>query len=540
MTMWLRQSTARTIVFGPFLDSTNGVDAETGLTISQADIRLSKNGGAFAQTNNAAGATHMENGYYAIPLNTTDTGTLGILRVAVHEAGALPVWQDFMVVPANVWDSMFGADLLDVSMVQVAGSAVDAAAAQLGVNVVNWKGSAAAAMTGDAYARLGAPAGASVSADVAAVKVDTAAVKAKTDNLPASPAAVGSAMQLAAGAVNAAAIATDAIDGDAIAASAVTEIQSGLATAAALSTVAGYIDTEVASILAAVDTEVGAIKGVTDKLDTAVELDGATYRFTTNALEQAPAGGGGATAADIADAVWDELVADHAGVGSTGAALAAAGGSGDPWATALPGAYGAGTAGKLIGDNVNAPIGTVDTVVDAIKAKTDNLPSDPADQSAVEAAITAAHSTTNGKIDAVDDFVDTEVAAILTAVDTEVAAIKAKTDNLPASPAAVGSAMTLANGAITAAVVATDAIDADALAADAATEIADALLKRDMSAVSGEAARSPLNALRALRNKVAISGSTMTVNKEDDSTSAWTAAVTTSASAEPITAVDPA
>ena len=44
-------------------------------------------------------------------------------------------------------------------------------------------------LTGDAFARLGAPAGASVSADIAAVK-------AKTDNLPASPAAVGSAMTL--------------------------------------------------------------------------------------------------------------------------------------------------------------------------------------------------------------------------------------------------------------------------------------------------------------------------------------------------------
>lgn len=42
--------------------------------------------------------------------------------------------------------------------------------------------------SGDAYARLGAPAGASVSADVAAVKAVDDAVKAKTDNLPASPA----------------------------------------------------------------------------------------------------------------------------------------------------------------------------------------------------------------------------------------------------------------------------------------------------------------------------------------------------------------
>lgn len=52
---------------------------------------------------------------------------------------------------------------------------------QVDVNVVDWKGAAAPAMTGDAFARLGAPAGASVSADIAAVKVDTAAIKVTTD-----------------------------------------------------------------------------------------------------------------------------------------------------------------------------------------------------------------------------------------------------------------------------------------------------------------------------------------------------------------------
>lgn len=69
---------------------------------------------------------------------------------------------------------------------------------------------------------------------------------------------------------------------------------------------------------------------------------------------------------------------------------------------------------------------------------------------------------------------------------------------------------------------------------------ADDLLKRDMSAISGESARSPLNALRLLRNKVSISAGTMTVTKEDDSTSAWTAAITATPGADPITAVDPA
>lgn len=94
-------------------------------------------------------------------------------------------------------------------------------------------------------------------------------------------------------------------------------------------------------------------------------------------------------------------------------------------------------------------------------------------------------------------------------------------------------------GAITAAAIATGAIDADAIAADAGTEIADAILKRDLSAVTGEAARSLLNAIRFLRNKWSISGSTLTVTKEDDTTAAWTAAVTTDAAANPVTASDP-
>lgn len=35
------------------------------------------------------------------------------------------------------------------------------------------------------------------------------------------------------------------------------------------------------------------VDAIVDKVDTAMELDGAVYRFTTNALEQAPSGGGG-------------------------------------------------------------------------------------------------------------------------------------------------------------------------------------------------------------------------------------------------------
>jgi len=104
----LKQSTAVTVKMGPFLDDTDGKTEETGLSIGQSDIKLSKNGGSFAQSNNSAGASHDTNGYYGVPLDTTDTNTLGTLRVFIHKSGALPVWQDFMVIPANVYDSLVG------------------------------------------------------------------------------------------------------------------------------------------------------------------------------------------------------------------------------------------------------------------------------------------------------------------------------------------------------------------------------------------------------------------------------------------------
>ena len=110
---------------------------------------------------------------------------------------------------------------------------------------------------------------------------EIAAIKAKTDNLPSDPA--------------------DASD-----------IASSFST----------VNTKLDAIDDYVDSEVAAVKAVTDKLDTAMELDGAVYRFTTNALEQAPSGGGGGpTVAQIADAVWDERIDDHLNDRSFGAKI---------------------------------------------------------------------------------------------------------------------------------------------------------------------------------------------------------------------------
>lgn len=196
----------------------------------------------------------------------------------------------------------------------------------------------------------------------------------------------------AAGAINNAAIATDAIGSDELAASAITEIQSGLATSAALATVAGYIDTEVA----------------------------------------------------------------------------------------------------------------------AIKTNTDLLPTN-------FSAVTSA-------IGALNDFNPaTDTVAHVTLVDTTTTNTDMRgTDN----------AFLATDGA---------ALQADVDAISTAEENAEALLKYDMSTITGEAGRSPLNALRVLRNKISTSESVgkFVVKKEDDSTTAWEGILSTDASAVPITGVDP-
>jgi hypothetical protein len=99
-----------------------------------------------------------------------------------------------------------------------------------------------------------------------------------------------------------------------------------------------------------------------------------------------------------------------------------------------------------------------------------------------------------------------------------------------------------AAGAITAAAIAADAIGASELAADAVAEIALGVLNQPLATSDADAlnARTVRSALRALRNKSTIAAGTLTVTKEDDAASAWTAAITTDAAAEPITVVDPA
>lgn len=66
----------------------------------------------------------------------------------------------------------------------------------------------------------------------------------------------------------------------------------------------------------------------------------------------------------------------------------------------------------------------------------------------------------------------------------------------------------------------------------------DKLLGRNIAGGS-DGGRTVTSALRLLRNKRSIAGGTLTVTQEDDTTQAWTAAITTAAG-NPVNSIDPA
>lgn len=114
-------------------------------------------------------------------------------------------------------------------------------------------------------------------------------------------------------------LAANTVTAFALAADAVTEIQAGLATAAALATVDGIVD----DIL--LDT---AEIGVAGAGLTAINLPDQTMNITGNITGNLSGSVGsvtGLTTATIADAVWDEPIAGHLAAGSTGEALTTAG-----------------------------------------------------------------------------------------------------------------------------------------------------------------------------------------------------------------------
>jgi len=150
------------------------------------------------------------------------------------------------------------------------------------------------------------------------------------------------------------------------------------------------------------------------------------------------------TAATIADAVLDEALAGHVTAGTLGKAVGDI--ETDAAAilvdTAEIGAAGAGlteaggTGDQLTALATAANLATVDTVVDAIKAVTDNLP-DAGALTALVADVAAilvdTGTTLDAKLDAIAGYIDTEVAAILVDTGTTIPGLIAALNDLSAA-----------------------------------------------------------------------------------------------------------
>lgn len=118
MTIPAKQSTAKTVLLGPVLD-TDGLPS-TG-ALAHTDFKIFKNGTDTA-LNASATATHKYEGVYAMALTTSDLGTLGIGELILNKAtlSAAPV--RLQIFSANVYDSFFSTDKLQVDAVQILGT----------------------------------------------------------------------------------------------------------------------------------------------------------------------------------------------------------------------------------------------------------------------------------------------------------------------------------------------------------------------------------------------------------------------------------
>jgi len=232
---YLKADTNTEVLIGPVVAVGDGFTPVTTLSLSTADeAEIIKYGGATPLTvtsisANGFAAITGADGYYTLDISTSNSDTEGFLTVLINDDSlCLPVRVDFMVVNANVYDSLFAAAATDYLQTDVAqwlgtAAATPTTAGVPEVDVTYVSGTAQTAndngadlntlvtrivgtlatgthnpQSGDSYARLGAPAGVSVSADIATI--DTNVDSVLVDTGTTLPATLGTPSNLGSGA----------------------------------------------------------------------------------------------------------------------------------------------------------------------------------------------------------------------------------------------------------------------------------------------------------------------------------------------------
>ena len=425
----LKQSTAYNLMV-LMIDSTDHIAGKAGLTLT---ITASKNGAAFASITPTV--TDRGSGWYNLALTASHTDTVGDLAVHITATGADPVDISMQVLAKSIDDLATSAALQTVDdfvddletrltaaragyldKLNVTGTLAHSDAAE------TYKADVSSLATSSALSAVSAFVDTEVAAILAAVDTEVAAIKAKTDNLPALPAAVGSAMTLTAaydkakddvltplavvdGIADAIKAKTDNLPALPAAVGSAMTLTSGERTAIANEVEAQIInEADAERVLTAITDKIASVNPSLDDLTlagiaSAVRTELATELARIDAAISSRLSSAGYTAPDNASVSaikvkTDNLPVSPAAVGS---------------AMTLTAAY------DRSKDDVLTPLSVVDGIVDEIKAKTTNLPSDPASNTVVNTRLSS--------------------GAYVAPANADIAAIKAKTDNLPASPA---------------------------------------------------------------------------------------------------------
>lgn len=380
----MNKGTSYTITFDAFDTSTGAL--KSGLT--DLTVTLSKNGAAYVSASGAVseiGST----GTYKITLTASETNYDNVTLLASSGTSGVvapPVHLTFLPAPLTVAQLQSG--LATSSLVNSLQTHGDSA----------WATATGFPTASDITTSVWSNASRTLTAsptDLTTLQTTANSIKAKTDLIPASPAAVGSAMTLTS-AYDAAKTAAQASDVQ------VTVNADGIVVPTA-SEVSAAVWASSTRTLTSSPTD---LSGIASSLS--------TLQSSVNNLP---------TSVQIADAVCDETLSGHTSSGTLGKVV-------QDTATAT-----AATAISSTVSQIQTAVTTINSNVQAISGYTDelegmvqNLPTSSGIADSVWASPT--RTLTASPTD-------------LTALQTTANSIKAKTDLIPSNPASVGSAMTL-------------------------------------------------------------------------------------------------
>ena len=215
MARFLKENTATRITVGPFLDVGDGFTPELALTVTgihvtlcvddagvptlALDVDATASGGA----NDMVHITNDNAGFYDLELAAANVNFTGrAILACIDDSEHLPVFHEFQIVRANVYDSLFiDSDNLNVQVAAIDANAITAAS-------INADAITEAKIADNA---------------IATEHIATGAITA--DSIAAN--AIG-ASEMATDAIGAAQMAADSIDASALATDAVTEIANGV------------------------------------------------------------------------------------------------------------------------------------------------------------------------------------------------------------------------------------------------------------------------------------------------------------------------